>query len=99
MVTHRRAGALAAVSLTLTLVLAAASSALAQASYGSPGGGSVEPSVDELEGQIVHWVGPQVAGLQQAARDLYLANRTRDIVMPFAPMRTDNCRMTKAVLV
>lgn len=91
-----RAGALFATGL---LLLALARAAQAQAQFGDPGGMSVMPGVDELEGQIIHWVGPQVLTLQNRARDEFLSYRTRPLVMPFPPVKTGACRMTKAALV
>jgi hypothetical protein len=83
----------------LLLALASATPACAQAQYGDPGGISVAPMIDELEGQIIHWVGPQVVGLQNRRRDEFLASHTRDMVMPFGSMKAGDCRMTNAKLV
>jgi hypothetical protein len=59
----------------------------------------VSPNVDMLEGKNIHWVGPQVRALQNTAYDQYVAAHKHDMVMPFQPVKTGACRMTKAVLV
>jgi hypothetical protein len=73
--------------------------AVAVLALASGAGAQVTPSVDMLEGQIIHWVGPQVRVLQDKAYEQYVAAHKRDMVMPFQPVKTGACRMTKAVLV
>jgi hypothetical protein len=60
---------------------------------------SVAPLTDELESQIIHWVGPQVRVLQMTAYDEFNAGRARPIVLGFSPLKTGACRMSKAKLI
>jgi hypothetical protein len=60
---------------------------------------SVDPGQDMLEGQIIHWVGPQVRALQNMVYDEVDAAHTHPLIMSFAPMKAGDCRMTNAVFV
>jgi hypothetical protein len=62
-------------------------------------GAQSAPNVNILEGQIIHWIGPQTAALQTNANDLNGVGHGKPIRMPFPRMKAGHCHMSDAVLV
>jgi Family of unknown function (DUF6294) len=75
------------------LVLAAASGAVGQTDPSGLLGSNM------LEKWNIHWVGPVTLALQKTATEEYYAYQTRDLVLPFGPIKAGDCRMTGAHLI
>lgn len=57
------------------------------------------PNQDDLESQIIHWVGPQTTALQNTSTNLYYAGQEQPIVMPFSRLNAGRCHLKNAALI